>query len=112
MATIAVGVRLEEGLVKRIDEIAEETGTTRTEIIERCIKFGMVREEEFVKMGPVAMQVAKLMLSEPIVSVISAIAGKGPNEKQVKRFRTLQERRRERKKRHSAGAESPGVVES
>jgi hypothetical protein len=104
MATVPVGVRLDEELVKRIDAIASETGSSRTEIIESCIVIGLKEEENFVGMGPVVLEFANLMLSEPMLSVLEKFVGPA-DEKALKRFRSLREKRRGKGVRGKPAAE-------
>ena len=39
--TAVVSVRLPDELVKKLDKIAEETGRTRNEIIQKCLGFAV-----------------------------------------------------------------------
>lgn len=39
--TSVVSARLPNDLIKRIDEIAETTGRTRNEIVQRCLEFSV-----------------------------------------------------------------------
>lgn len=93
MATVSVGVRLPEELVKRIDAIAAETGATRTEVIESCIVLGLKDEENVVAMGPTMIEFANVLLSEPMLRVLEKFMGPA-DEKALKRFRTMRSKRR------------------
>jgi metal-responsive CopG/Arc/MetJ family transcriptional regulator len=97
MATIPVGVRLEQALVERLDAIAEETGVSRTEVIERCIRLGLKQEEEFVELGPVAMELMNVLLSDPVRKPLEKLLGPA-NAKQVERFRHMRDKRRTKPK--------------
>ena len=98
MTTVQIGVRLGEDLVRRIDAIADQTGVTRTFVIERCIRIGLKQEEEAVEIGPIATEVLNLMMSEPFLKVASLVLG-NPDPKQVERFKHLRENRKQSKKR-------------
>ena len=97
MATIPVGVRLDEDLVKRIDEIAEKTCVSRTDVIERSIRLGIVREEELANAAPWMLACANVVVSEPFVRIFTTLAGKAPNPKQVERLKRMAAKRRAEK---------------
>ena len=98
MGTIPVGVRLDAELVDKIDKIADETGVSRTHVIERCIRLGLMQEEEFVDIGPVAMELMNALLSDPMRRPFEKLFGPA-NPKQIERLRYMREKRRGAKRR-------------
>jgi len=78
-------VRVDEDLLRQIDEIAEKEGVTRTEIIETALFNGVKSEREFVENleKPLQRMVMKFMTSRPLVDLISGVVGKQPSKRRV-----------------------------
>ena len=97
MNFITVNARVPEGVVKEIDEIAEKTGTTRSDVLNRCIRLGLVEERNFASMGPLAVEALRVLTSEPFVSVITKLSGVKIDPKQVERVNEMSRKRKQAK---------------
>lgn len=50
MSRTQISIKLDSGLLEKIDKFAEDIGVTRTSIIEQCIKNELPRQEENYRM--------------------------------------------------------------
>jgi predicted transcriptional regulator len=85
MAKALISVRVDEDLLRQIDEIAEKEGVTRTEIIETALLNGVNNERQFVENleKPLQRMVMKFMTSRPLVDLISGVVSKQPSKRRV-----------------------------
>jgi len=74
---MTVSIRIEPDLLKDLDELVEKEGTTRSELIERMIAFGVRGENRFIKSmeHPIGGKFWKLMMSEEVVGFLDLISG-------------------------------------
>ena len=77
MLTANVTMRLDADLMKRVDEIAERLGETRTHVVERAIKLGLPETERFLKAleHPVAGRALELLMQPGVYSTLAKLAG-------------------------------------
>jgi hypothetical protein len=91
MATVPIGVRLDEELLARIDHLAERTGSTRTDIVDRALRIGLKEDEGLAQHGPAILKLMRLMLSKPFVDVFFTLVGDEVDPKQLGKIKKLYE---------------------
>lgn len=89
MAKTFVGLRLSNGLLKIIDELAEKEGTSRTEVMEEALRRGLDDEIRFVEMleKPLQRLFFKGMVNSGIVDLVCKAVGDGADPKRKKMAR-------------------------
>lgn len=77
MATIGTSIRLDEDLVKRLDELAELRSESRSALIERILNNGVADEEQFWErmQNPVYREVSRLILRPDVAMAMAKVLG-------------------------------------
>mgnify|MGYP003376433043 CR=1 FL=1 len=90
----SVMIRMDAELCAIAEKLANETGVTTREVLERCIRVGLVQDKEFANSGPMALEVLHL-LSKPLFrGVVEAILGEKVDPVQMKRVEHKREKLR------------------
>jgi len=74
---MTISIRIEPELLGDLDELVEKEGTTRSELVERMIAFGVRGEEHYIKSmeHPIGGKFWKLMMSDEVVGFLDLISG-------------------------------------
>jgi hypothetical protein len=100
MATVQIGMRIDEELLKGVDAMAERLGVTRTEVLERCIALGLNTSEELAGKSDVALELFHVMSQPGVLKVIDklvSVAGFSVSPDKVKILHDARQSRKVKK---------------
>jgi hypothetical protein len=85
MAKTFVGLRLNDDLLKLIDDLAEKEGSSRTEVMEDALRRGLDDEVRFVEMleRPLQGLIVKGLVKAGIVDAVCKALGDGADMKRT-----------------------------
>jgi hypothetical protein len=90
-AKVVLAGRVDQDLVDRADKLAEATGLTRSEVVERALMVGLEDQEKFVGQlqGAVRGPLLALLLNEKFLDVIFAMTGDVKDETQLRAIKKI-----------------------
>lgn len=76
MPRVQISIKLDEDLLARVDRLAEDTGYTRTAIIEQAVKADLPEREAFQRSleNPILRAIHKRITTPSVLRAIAAIA--------------------------------------
>lgn len=97
--THLISVRLPVALLDRIQQIADDQGTSRSEMIERCLEIGVRDEQEFATLvdNPITREIVKVISQSTFINKVAKMAGKEISLEQVDRFNHMLRNRKKKK---------------
>lgn len=99
MATVQIGMRIDEDLLKEVDEMAERLGLTRTDVLERCISLGLSASQDIEQMNSVMLELLHTMTKPRFRKVIGAVAERAGYELDPAKLKMIEDARSSRKKK-------------
>jgi metal-responsive CopG/Arc/MetJ family transcriptional regulator len=72
---VVLSVRINPGVLKRLDELAERTGVGRAEIVDRCVRAGLREEEELADdlQRPIVGELIHALTNEKVVKMLGKL---------------------------------------
>lgn len=104
MPKVILSIRVDEGLIPRLDAIAEASGETRSEAAERALRNGVQDAEDFLRQldTPVLREAWAVLSSKRVLRALAALGGEsnaeGEMDKVADRVRLMRENSRKRKR--------------
>lgn len=81
-----LSVRIDDEILRRLDQLSERTGISRAEIVERCLAVGIVDEEEYVKSleSAITGPLMQMFMRPRVMKMVLDLLGEKVDETQMK----------------------------
>ena len=101
MATIGISFRIDEDVLKRVDEVAEFCGDSRSDVLTRIIRNGIDEEAEFQKKlrDPMFRKIAGVLMKPAFAMTLAKLAGEELSSESLRQAATVIERAEQKSKK-------------
>lgn len=117
MSRTQISIKLDDDLLKRVDQLAESTGTNRTAVIEMAIKNDLPEQEAFQESmeNPVIRAIHKQLTTPAMLQIIAKMASKDVSQEEIEEVLDKAPRQREagklRQVEKKRNKQNPGIGE-
>lgn len=93
-----LSVRIDPKLLQLLDQLCERSGLSRTEMVERCLEWGLHEQEDIINKleRPILGEIMHAMTQPAVLKVIIPLLGGEVDERQLKLRDNIERKRRQR----------------